>query len=99
MDISHVFKRAAVVLGVTLAILFVGARVALITVTERYSRDFSSSSSKEAESRGVLRNRLAVSADDIVLYGDTLRIVDAWVEQVTHLEYPFFLWRREIQDP
>ena len=99
MDISHVLRRAAVVLGVTMAILFVGARVAFVGVAERYSRDFSSSSSREAESRGVLRGRPAVSADDIVLSGDTLRIVDAWVEQVTHLEYPFFLWRREIQDP
>lgn len=80
--------------------LFAAAsRVVEADVAEYYSPGWYSSSSAEAARRGVLVRRPVIEADSLTYEGAPVRVSDAWIEQVTHVEYPWYLWRREVRDP
>jgi hypothetical protein len=70
-----------------------------VTVAEFYSPNWHSSSSRDAEQRGVLLARLPVTPDSIVLDGQRLAVEEAWVEPQTHVIYRYFLFRRLVRDP
>jgi hypothetical protein len=69
-------------------------------IEEYYSPGWHSSSTENA------RYRRAFLASPTIVPGELrledsmeLRVVDAWVERPTHVEYRWGLWRRELQDP
>jgi hypothetical protein len=89
-------------LGILLLLVCLGlAARQLITVslTEFYSPGWHSSSSRDAEQRGVLLARLPVTPDSITLGGQRLAVEEAWVEPQTHVIYRYFLFRRLVRDP
>jgi hypothetical protein len=83
------------VLGVLAA---AGFRIVDAGATEFYSPGWYSGSSAEAASKGILLRRPVVVAESLTYKGMPLRVTDAWIEQVTHVEYPFYLWRRVVRD-
>lgn len=93
-------RRAALctVLGLA-ALALVAWRVVYVGVTEHYSPDWHSASSADAARRGTLVRRLAVRHDPMTFGGAPVRVTDAWAERVTRVEYPYFLWRREVIEP
>ena len=79
--------------------VFIAWNVVMGGVTEFYSPGWYARSSTEAAARGLLRARPVVVPRRHFFHGDSLTIDDAWVEQATHVEYRWYLLRREIRDP
>ena len=89
-------------LGMLLLLLFLGlaaGQLITVSITEFYSPGWHSSSSGDAEQRGVLIVRLPVTPDSITLDGQRLAVHEAWVEPQTHVTYRYFLFRRLVRDP
>ena len=99
MDLSRLLKRTLVVLAVVAAIVAIPSRYAYVGIQERYSRDWNAASSADAEARGILQARPVITPATVQYLGDSLSFVDAWVEQVTRIEYPWYLFRREVKEP
>lgn len=104
MAASMTFRlpRWAKIVTVVVLVLGIGAavvnRVVVAAVVETYSPDWASTSSTDAAKRGLLRARPVVAPQVLVYRGDSLRIVDAWVEQVTRVEYKWLLLRQELRE-
>lgn len=90
----------SVIIGLAIVALLGAAawRVVEAGVTEHYSPGWYSRSSSEAERRGLLIRRPVVVIEPAEYRGAPLHVTDAWLEQVTHVEYPFYLWRRVVRD-
>ena len=89
-------------LGILLLLLCVGlaaAQLIRVSLAEFYSASWHSSSSGDAEQRGLLLARLPVTPDSVTLDGQRLAVQEAWVEPQTHVIYRFFLFRRLVRDP
>ena len=95
--------RWAKIVTVAILVLGVGAavvdRVVVAAVVGTYSPDWASTSSTDAATRGLLRARPVVTPSVLVYRGDSLAIVDAWVEQATRIEYKWLLFRQELREP
>jgi hypothetical protein len=89
-----------ILIGLVVLAVLAGAgwRVVEAGVTEHYSPGWYSRSSAEAARKGVLLRRPVVVAESLTYKGMPLRVTDAWIEQVTHVEYPLYLWRRVVRD-
>jgi hypothetical protein len=79
-------------------VAFAGFQVMNAGIVEHYSPGWHSESSAEAEREGILVRRVAVVPDSLTAGGTHVRIVDAWVEQVTRVEAPLFVFRRTVRD-
>jgi len=94
------FARSVLLGLLVLALLGAAAwRVVEVGVTEFYSPGWYSRSSADAQRRGLLIRRPAVVIEPATYRGAPLRVTDAWIERVTHVEHPFYLWRRVVRDP
>jgi hypothetical protein len=90
-----------VALGLVAAMLCLALAVAQLVnvgVTEYYSRDWHSWSSRESSERGLLIARLPTLPDSISVRGERRAVLEAWVEPQTHVIYRYFLFRRLIRD-
>ena len=87
---------------VVLAVLGVGYLVLnqllVVSVNGYYSPGWTSQSSSEARARGILISTPVVATPQ--LQSDTIpvKVVDAWIEEVTRLEYRFYLIEREVRE-
>jgi hypothetical protein len=88
--------RVLVGLAIVAAVVW---RVLDVTTTEAYSREWHRASSAEAAARGQLGARPAIPVTAVQFQGRTVHVVDAWVEQVTHVTYAAFLVEHEEREP
>ena len=84
----------AVILSVAFALW-----VVVIQESEISSRHWTAASSADAAARKLLRARPAVTPPTFEYLGQSITVGDAWVEQVTHVSYGLYLFRRTVQDP
>lgn len=97
--VSRWLKPVAIVVVALGVAALVAWRVVDVSATEYFSHAAHATSSVDAEERGILRARPAVPARDFAYEGRHLHIRDAWIEQVTRLDYRFYVWPREIREP
>lgn len=68
-------------------------------IDETYSRDWRSTSSEDANRRGLfVSSPVIVPAVVAVSPAVDLRVTDAWVERPTHIEYRWIFARQEVKD-
>lgn len=79
-------------------VAFVGFMVIDAGIAEHYSRGWHSRSSAEAAAKGILVRRPVVIAESLVFRGAPVTIADAWIEHVTRVEAPYYVWRRTVRD-
>ena len=68
-------------------------------IDETYSSRWQSASTENAKYRGVFVKSPTIIPGQLQPSDSVeLRVVDAWVERPTHIEYRWLFWRREVQD-
>src|SRR6266581_1857151 len=98
MPAARWVKVSAVAAVIILAATGVAWRLMQVGIVESYSRSWHSNTSRESERRGFLVARLITDPPQIRCKGVVFDITDAWIEPRTHVEYPFYLFRREVRD-
>ena len=63
-----------------------------------YSPYWTSSSSDDARARGVFVASPVIATPVIEVDGFQATVTDAWVEEVTRIEYKYFLFDREVRE-
>jgi hypothetical protein len=91
-------KIVLAALVVVLVLVVAGYQVVETSIVEFYSPEWHSDSSAEAQARGILVKRVVAVPRTIPWDSTTLHVADAWIEHRTHVEYAFFLFRREVLD-
>jgi len=84
-----------VVVGVCLA---VARWILVVQIMSYYSRRWTSQSSTDARRRGILVAAPVVATPIIQADSFQATVTDAWVEEVTHLEYRFLFFKREVRE-
>ena len=92
-------RIAGIALLVVVLLAAAAFRVVDVGVTEFYSRGWISESAADAARRGVLRAQPTVIGSRQLYEGDSLSIAEAWIEQITRIEYKWYLQRRVIALP
>jgi hypothetical protein len=84
-----------IVVGACVAVL---RQILVAQVMGRASRHWTSTSAADARRRGVLVGEPVVTTPVIQADSFQAAVTDAWVEEVTHLEYRFLFFKREVRE-
>jgi hypothetical protein len=93
-------RRVGMALVAVIGLLWsAGCFVVSRAIDETYSAGWRSSTSNDARRRGVFVSSPVVKPAVVAASGAVdLRVIDAWVEHPTHIEYTWVFLRHEVRD-
>src|SRR5882672_5126546 len=84
--------------GIITALALLVRQLVVGSIVESYSPGWHSPTSAVAEQKRLLITRVAIQPDSLLVNGEEVVPLEAWVEPATHIEYRFFFFPHTVRD-